>query len=70
MTTLYVQLSFEIIGNDADQVANTVRESITDGDMDYPLLQVLRDEFDAIPGDWRIVNVDTALTGAKGQVTA
>ena len=41
MTTLYVQLSFEIIGNDADQVANAMRESITDGKIDYPMLQVL-----------------------------
>jgi len=62
MTTLYVQLSFEIIGNDADQAANAMRESITDGKIDLPVMQVLEDEFDSIPGDWRIVNMDSALT--------
>ena len=67
MATLYIQLSFEIIGNNADQAANAMRESIADGKIDLPVMQVLEDEFDSIPGDWRIVNVDSALTGEKGE---
>ena len=66
MTTLYIQLSFEIIGNNADQAARAMRESIADGKIDLPVMQVLEDEFDSIPGDWRIVNVDSALT-VEGQ---
>ena len=66
MTTLYIQLSFEIIGNNADQAARAMRESIADGKIDHPVMQVLEDEFDSIPGDWRIVNVDSALT-VEGQ---
>lgn len=70
MTTLYIQLSFEIIGNNADQAANAMRESIADGKIDLPVMQVLEDEFDSIPGDWRIVNMDSALTGEGVKVTA
>jgi hypothetical protein len=66
MTTLYVQLSFDVIGEDASKVANAMRASIADGEMDYPLMQILRDEFDAIEGDWRIVRLDTTINeGAK-----
>ena len=70
MTSIYIQLSFEIIGNDADQVANAMRESIADGKIDLPVMQVLEDEFDSIPGDWRIVNMDSALTEEGVKVTA
>ena len=70
MTTLYIQLSFEIIGNNAHQAARAMRESIADGKIDLPVMQVLEDEFDSIPGDWRIVNMDSALTAKGVKVTA
>ena len=62
MTTVYIQLSFEVIGQDADDVVRAMRASIEEGKIDLPFMQVLEDEFSTLPGDWRILGVDSTVT--------
>ena len=62
MTTVYIQLSLEVIGKNAGEAARVMRASVEDGKIDLPVMQTLEDEFDTIPGDWRIVAVDSKVT--------
>mgnify|MGYP003378208949 CR=1 FL=1 len=62
MTTVYIQLSFEVIGKNAGEAARVMRASVEDGKIDLPVMQTLEDEFDTIPGDWRIVAIDSKVT--------
>ena len=60
MTTVYIQLSFEVIGDNAGEAARAIMQRIEDGRLDLPFIQVLRDELDDVPGDWRTAGVDTS----------
>lgn len=59
-TKLYIQLSFDVIGDAAKDAARTMMQGVEAGQLDLPMLQAMRDEFDTIPGDWRIVGVDSS----------
>ena len=59
-TTVYIQLSFTLIGGDAKDAGRKMMQAVTDGKLDLPMLATLRDEYRDIAGDWRILNVDSA----------
>lgn len=68
-TTVYFQLSFDVIGDNAGSAARSMLEAISDGKVDLPIMQVMEDEFSTIPGDWRIVGVDSSAATVKNEVT-
>ena len=59
-TKLYIQLSFDVIGDDAKDAGRAMMQSIEAGRLDLPMLATLRDEYRDIAGDWRITGVDSA----------
>ena len=59
-TTVYIQLSFTLIGDDAKDAGRAMMQSIEAGRLDLPMLATLRDEYRDIAGDWRITGVDSA----------
>lgn len=59
-TTVYIQLSFTLIGDDARDAARTMMQSIEAGRLDLPMLATMRDEYRDIAGDWRITAVDAS----------
>lgn len=59
-TKLYIQLSFDVTGDDARDAARTMMQSIEAGQLDLAVLATLRDEYRDIAGDWRITGVDSA----------
>ena len=38
MTTVYIQLSFEVIGKNAGEAARVMRASVEDGKIDLPVM--------------------------------
>lgn len=59
-TTVYIQLSFTLIGGDAKDAGRKMMQSIEAGRLDLPMLATMRDEYRDIAGDWRITGVDSA----------
>ena len=59
-TKLYIQLSFDVIGDDARDAGRAMMQSIEAGRLDLPMLATLRDEFASVAGDWRITAVDAS----------
>lgn len=59
-TKLYIQLSFDVIGDDAKDAGRAMMQSIEAGRLDLPMLATMRDEYRDIAGDWRITGVDSA----------
>ena len=69
-STIYIQLSFAIIGDDAQATARTLAQAVDDGRLDLPMLAMMRDELRNVDGDWRISTVTTSATLAGGEVTS
>ena len=67
-TTIYIQLTFDVIGDDAIGAAQVIAQHIDSGMLDGAFLAAIRDEFpnDAglpqLDGDWRIRTVTTSAT--------
>ena len=69
-STIYVQLSFEIIGDDAPATARALAQAVDDGRLDLPMLAMTRDELRTVDGDWRISTVTSSATVAGDEVTS
>ena len=68
-STIYIQLSFAIIGDDAQATARILAQAVDAGRLDLPMLAMMRDELRNVDGDWRISTVTTSATLAGGEVT-
>ena len=64
-STIYVQLSFEIIGDDAPATARALAQAVDDGRLDLPMLATMREELRNVDGDWRISTVTSSATLAS-----
>ena len=69
-STIYIQLSFAIIGDDAQATARILAQAVDAGRLDLPMLAMMRDELRNVDGDWRISTVTTSATLAGGEVTS
>ena len=69
-TKLYIQLSFEIIGDDAQATARALAQAVDAGQLDLPMLAMMRDELRNVDGDWRISTVTSSATVAGGEVAS
>ena len=69
-TKLYIQLSFAVIGDDAQATARTLAQAVDDGRLTLPILATMREELRTVDGDWRISTVTSSATLAGGEVTS
>lgn len=60
-TKLYIQIGFDVIGEDAGDAARQMAESIDAGSLDLAMLATLRDEYRQIALDWRFTAVDASV---------
>ena len=67
-TKLYIQLTLDIIGDDAQATARILAQAVDAGRLDLPLLAMMREELRNVDGDWRISTVTTSATVAGGEV--
>ena len=69
-STIYVQLSFAIIGDDAQATARALAQAVDAGRLDLPLLAMMREEMRTVDGDWRLSTVTSSATLAGGEVAS
>ena len=69
-TTVYIQTSFDIIGDDAQATARTLAQAVDAGRLDLPLLAMMREEMRTVDGDWRLSTVTSSATLAGGEVAS
>lgn len=65
-TKLYIQIGFDVIGEDAADAARQMAESIDAGSLDLAMLATLRDEYRQIALDWRFTAVNASAETAQG----
>ena len=68
-TTVYIQLSIEIAGDNAGDAARVLQERIEDGRMDLVSINLLREELRHVAGDWRITRAETGSAELIHEVT-